>query len=37
MIKNTSFSQSLLRLISALLAETSDDWETGIIYLNINK
>ena len=27
--------QSLLRLISALLAETSDDWETGIIYLNM--
>ncbi len=29
---NESF---LLRLISALLAETSDDWETGIIYLNM--
>ena len=27
--------QSLLRLISALLAETSDDWETGNIYLNM--
>jgi transposase-like protein len=26
---------SLLRLISALLAETSDDWETGKIYLNM--
>ena len=26
---------SLLRLISALLAETSDDWETGEIYLNM--
>ena len=25
----------LLRLISALLAETSDDWETGNIYLNM--
>ena len=25
----------LLRLISALLAETSDDWETGTIYLNM--
>ena len=25
--------QSLLRLISALLCETSDDWETGKIYL----
>ena len=27
--------KSLLRLISALLAETSDDWETGNIYLNM--
>jgi transposase-like protein len=27
---------SLLRLISALLSETSDDWETGKIYLNMN-
>ena len=27
--------QSLLRLISALLCETSDDWETGKIYLNM--
>jgi len=26
---------SLLRLISALLCETSDDWETGKIYLNM--
>jgi len=26
---------SLLRLISALPAETSDDWETGKIYLNM--
>ena len=26
---------SLLRLISALLAETSDNWETGKIYLNM--
>lgn len=26
---------ALLRLISALLAETSDDWETGKIYLNM--
>lgn len=26
---------SLLRLISALLSETSDDWETGKIYLNM--
>jgi len=26
---------SLLRLISALLAETSDDWETGKIYLSM--
>jgi hypothetical protein len=26
---------SLLRLISALLAETSDEWETGKIYLNM--
>jgi transposase-like protein len=27
--------QSLLRLITALLSETSDDWETGKIYLNM--
>jgi len=27
--------KSLLRLISALLAETSDDWETGKIYRNM--
>ena len=27
---------SLLRLISALLSETSDDWETGKIYLNMD-
>ena len=27
--------KSLLRLISALLAETSDDWETGKIYINM--
>ncbi|MSO24073.1 MAG: IS256 family transposase, partial [Acidobacteria bacterium] len=27
--------KSLLRLISALLAETSDDWETRKIYLNM--
>ena len=27
--------KSLLRLISALLCETSDDWETGKIYLNM--
>jgi transposase-like protein len=27
--------RSLLRLISALLAETSDQWETGKIYLNM--
>jgi transposase-like protein len=26
---------SLLRLITALLSETSDDWETGKIYLNM--
>ena len=26
---------SLLRLITALLCETSDDWETGKIYLNM--
>jgi transposase-like protein len=26
---------SLLRLVTALLAETSDDWETGKIYLNL--
>ena len=27
--------KSLLRLITALLCETSDDWETGKIYLNM--
>ena len=27
--------KSLLRLITALLSETSDDWETGKIYLNM--
>ena len=27
--------QSLLRLITALLSETSDDWETGKIYLTM--
>ena len=27
--------KSLLRLITALLVETSDDWETGKIYLNM--
>ena len=27
--------KSLLRLICALLAETSDEWETGTIYLNM--
>ena len=27
--------KSLLRLISALLAETSDDWETGKIHFNM--
>ena len=27
--------KSLLRLVSALLCETSDDWETGKIYLNM--
>ena len=27
--------QSLLRLICALLAETSDDWETGKIHLKM--
>jgi transposase-like protein len=26
---------SLLRLVSAILAETSDEWETGKIYLNM--
>jgi putative transposase len=26
---------SLLRLVSALLAETSDEWESGKIYLNM--
>jgi transposase-like protein len=28
--------KSLLRLVSALLCETSDDWETGKIYLNMD-
>lgn len=27
---------SLLRLVSALLAEITEDWETGKIYLNLN-
>ena len=27
--------KSLLRLITALLCETSDDWETGKLYLNL--
>jgi Transposase, Mutator family len=27
--------QSLLRLITAFLVETSDEWETGTIYLNM--
>jgi transposase-like protein len=27
--------QSLLRLVTALLSETSDEWETGKIYLNM--
>ena len=27
--------QSLLRLITALLVETSDEWETGTLYLNM--
>ena len=27
--------QSLLRLVTALLVETSDQWETGTIYLNM--
>lgn len=26
---------SLLRLVTALLAETSEEWETGKIYLNM--
>ena len=26
---------SLLRLVSAVLAEISDEWETGRVYLNI--
>lgn len=26
---------SLLRLVSAILAEVSDEWETGKIYLNV--
>lgn len=27
--------QSLLRLVTALLSETSDEWETGKVYLNM--
>jgi transposase-like protein len=27
---------SLLRLVSALLAETSEEWETGKTYLNMD-
>jgi putative transposase len=27
---------SLLRLVSALLCEQSDEWSTGKVYLNIN-
>ena len=27
--------QSLLRLVTALLVETSDEWETGTLYLNM--
>jgi len=27
---------SLLRLVSALLAETSEEWETGKVYLNMD-
>ena len=27
--------KSLLRLITALLVETSDEWETGTLYLNM--
>ena len=27
---------SLLRLVTALLVETSDEWETGTLYLNMN-
>jgi len=27
---------ALLRLITALLAETGDEWETGIIHLNMD-
>jgi len=26
---------ALLRLVTAILAETSDEWETGKIYLNM--
>lgn len=29
--------QSLLRLVSAVLAETSDDWESGVNYLNFKE
>ncbi len=32
---NEQAKGSLLRLVSALLAETSDAWETGNIYLNM--
>lgn len=28
---------SLLRLITALLVETSDEWETGKLYLNMQR
>jgi transposase-like protein len=27
--------ESLLRLVSAVLAEISEDWETGKVYLNM--
>lgn len=27
---------SCLRLVSAILMETSEDWETGRIYLNVS-
>ena len=33
--KRWTTSQSLLRLITALLVETSDEWETGTLYLNM--
>ncbi len=29
-------ASSVLRLITTLLSETSDDWETGKIYLTMN-